>query len=202
MNPVLLDLAKKATDALIWAFKNPRVFVESVMVAALLVGGWLYNRQKAQLAQVQLEHGVIADGLKQQISIRDGQIEVLKKLKGKVIVEHIYVPVESPVVIQVPDNPNSPVVIITKDRGWTFRPGLGIEWANNGLSPRLDIKLAYYQRYSLLVGGGKGGVDLSASRHLDDILYGSPRNIEAFAGYRFIRMPGGGPVVVGLRMNF
>jgi hypothetical protein len=98
------------------------------------------------------------------------------------------------------NNPDTSVVI--NDIGFTVKPGFGAEWSGMGINPRLDFKWFYLQRYSLIVGGSKGGADIGASRHLDDILYGSPGNIELFGGWKFFRMPGYRAVVFGIRSNF
>ena len=234
-----LEIIIKLTDAMKWAFNNRRLVAEAVLIACLIFLGWQYNRKQEELSRVRLEKGQMEEGLKQEIRVRDGQLEVLRKEKGKVTVERVYVPPEGSVFIKQKDldelykkykelvvklgqamtpeererlqreierlmgelkKPDTEIVI--KDRGFTIKPGLGAEWSGIGIGPRLDLKLFYFKRYSALIGGGRGGVDVSASRHLDDILWGRPSNIEAFLGYKFLVMPGYGPVVLGIRMNF
>jgi hypothetical protein len=98
------------------------------------------------------------------------------------------------------NHPESEMVV--KDFGFTFKPGFGAEWAGYGIQPRLDAKLAYYKRYSLIAGGSRNGLDVGVSRHLDDILWGSPNNIEAFIVWKFIRMYGAQAIALGIRANF
>ena len=197
-----LTILSKATDGLKWAFSHPRLTLELVLLAALLWVGWRYNKKEAELADAKAQAGKLADGLKTQISLVNGKLEILRRQKDKVKREVIYVPSEGTVVIQDPDKPGSDVTVIVKDKGFTLRPGFGIEWAGRGLSPRLDLKLAYYKRYSLLLGGGKDGMDVSASRHLDDILFWHPQNVELMAGWLFLPMEGNRVPVIGLRSNF
>lgn len=234
-----INLFAKVLDAVKWVHKNPRPAFEIALVVALVFVGWRYNRKAIELDKVKTESGQLADGLKLQIKIANGQIEILrKKLDGSTSSEHVYVPPEGYVVVQqkelalmraklnwlmellkksataeekesleeeirkLREQLGSDVIITVKDKGFTVRPGFGIEWAGYGLSPRLDLKLAYYKRYSLLVGGGKDGVDVSASRHLDDIIFGRPQNLEIFAGWLFLPMRGNRMPVLGLRSNF
>ena len=199
-----LTLLSKAADAVKWAYSHPRLALELALIAALLFVGWRYNRKEAELADAQSKAGKLADGLKTQISLINGRLEILRRQKDKVEVKIVYVPQEGGVVIQDPVKPGDDVVVIIKDKGFTVKPGFGIEYAGYGLSPRLDLKLAYYKRYSLLVGGGKDGLDVSASRHLDDILFWHPQNAELFLGYIFLPIGNDGRrlPVAGLRSNF
>ena len=237
-----LEILSKVVDGIKWAFSHPRLALELALVVALLLVGWRYNKKQAELAKVQAEAGVLEDGLKLQISVVNGQLEVLrKKLDGTTSVEHVYVPPEGSVVIKQKELDtlksklqwlmnalgnattaeereklqdeirklreqlgNTDTIVTVKDKGFTVKPGFGLEWAGYGISPRLDLKLYYYKRYSLLFGGGRDGLDVSVSRHLDDILFWHPQNVELFAGYLFLpighdvqRLP-----VVGLRSNF
>lgn len=200
--PILLGLLARSHSAVLWAFRNPRLALELALVAALLFVGWRYNKIQDDLSVAKLEAGQLEDGLKQQIRIVNGQLEILRKVKGKVVVERIYLPPEGGVVVKDPEKPGDDVTISVKDRGFTLRPGMGLSWYGRGISPRLDLKLAYFKRYSLLLGGDKGGVDLGVSRHVDDILPWRPLNLEVFGGYRFIRMPEAPAWVFGLRLNF
>lgn len=90
-----------------------------------------------------------------------------------------------------------------KNKGFTLKPGFGFDWANQGVKPRLDLKWAYWDRYSLLVGGSANGLGVDVSRHIDDIMWGRPQNVEIFAGYKFFRFrPETTAWAGGLRANF
>jgi len=234
-----LEILSKAAGAMKWAWSHPRLAGEILLAAMLVITGWFYNRKVAELANAKLETGQLEDGLKQQITMVNGQLEILRKENGKLLSQHVYIPPEGSVVIKQQDLDDlkgkyrkllellaaattsaereklqaeinrllallngSDTTVIIRDNGFTFKPGFGMEWAGQGLSPRIDAKLFYYKRYSALLGVGKGGMDISASRHLDDILWGRPQNIELFSGWKFLRMPGASQLVIGLRANF
>jgi hypothetical protein len=240
-----MEVLTKLNDAAKWAYQHARLTLELVLVLILLFLSWRYNRKVEELDQANAEHGQLAQGLSQQITVANGQIEILKREKGKVIVQKVFVPPEGSIVVKEADwvqlnidyimlqsqlasgnltpeqrkalekqisellakiaalmkNGQGTTVTI-KDKGLTLRPGFGAEWAGYGLSPRLDIKWAYFKRYSVLVGGGKDGLDISVSRHLDDLLWWHPMNVELFSGYRLFHTSSSLPIVVGLRANF
>lgn len=240
-----LELLKKTIglvgDGLKWAINNARLALELLLVIALVIGGWMYNRQQEKLRQVQAETGQLEDGLKQQITIRNGQIEVLRRDNDKLSRNQTYVPPEGYIIIKQADlsqlskdyqdlmdklshattpeerkkleaeikallaklnSGSQGVTVVVKDKGFTLRPGIGIEGSSRGIEPRLDIKWAYYKRYSALLGGSRAGVDISVSRHLDDIIWGHPQNVELFGGYKIVPLYGGSWYTAGLRLNF
>lgn len=206
LNQLLLQLLKKAKLVISWAASNLRLFIEILLVAALFIAGWLYRVQERKLEAAKAEYGKLADNLQSQITIRDGQITILKRQGGKVITNTVYVPVEGPVIIIQPKptqgDPNPDPIIQVKTKGWCFRPGIGAEIASMGLQARLDAKVAYWERYSGLVGGTRYGAGIAVSRHLDDVLWFKPRNIEAFVSYNILRAAGLTPVTIGVRSNF
>ena len=228
-------------DGFKWALNNMRLALELILVVALLIGGWMYNRKDAQLRSVQAATGQLEEGLKQQITIRNGQIEVLRKENDKLSQHQSYVPPEGYVTIKQTDltklskdyqdlidklsHATTPderkkleeqikallaklnsgtqgVTVVVKDKGFCLRPGIGVEGSSRGIEPRLDLKWAYFKRYSALLGGSRAGVDISVSRHLDDLIWGHPQNAEFFGGYKFIPLYGGSWYAVGLRLNF
>ena len=94
------------------------------------------------------------------------------------------------------------LVVIVKDKGFCLRPGIGVEYGGLGLQLRGDLKVAYYKRYSVLLGGSRHGLDIGASRHLDDVLFWKPQNLEVWGAYKYLRMNGGNAVAGGLRVGF
>ena len=101
------------------------------------------------------------------------------------------------------DQVDPSLAIKIQDHGFTVKPGYGFDWALAGVRPRLDIKWAYYQRYGLLVGGGANGVGPGISRHLDDVIWGHPANVELFFQWNAVRFyPGYAAYSIGLRSNF
>lgn len=223
-----------------WMWAHKRAAGELVLALALLVGGWMYNRKTAELRQAAAERAQLADGLRGQITLRDGQIEILRRENGEIIASHQYIPPEGSVVITQKDmrtmrerineltnlmahaaSPaefkklqaeldnlraklaESDVVIIVKDRGITLKPGYALDWSNHGIKPGLDFKLYYLGRYSAIIGGSENGVGPRISRHLDDVLWGRPRNVEFFIGYNFFRFQSADAApIIGIRSNF
>lgn len=98
----------------------------------------------------------------------------------------------------------SATIVDVHDHGFTLKPGFGMDWANEGLKPRLDFKWYFWRRYGLIFGGSANGVGPGISRHLDDLLPGRPNNLEIFAGYNVITFNGYRPrtSVIGLRIGF
>ena len=204
-------------QALSWTWSNPRLFLELLLVAALLVGGWLYRRQQRELEESKLQYGKLADNLNQQITIKDNQIQILKRMKdGKVQYQNVYLPPEGWFIIQKPKpepnpdpgkppDPNKPLpedIIIIKYKGLCFRPGMGFEYGNKGLQAHLDAKVAFYKRYSLILGGTRYGLGPGITRHLDDWMWIKPANAELFMAYNVLRALDLAPVTIGIRSNF
>jgi hypothetical protein len=227
------------TDSMRSKLAKFRVSMEALLLVCLAILGWQYNRKAQQLREAQQVASGLAAGLSQQLTIANGQIEVLKKQKdGKTVYQRVFVPPEGSIVVKEKDwsdlqaqyqslkdqlakavTPEErqrlldeiskllaqmagqgTITTEIKDKGFCFKPGFGYEYSA-GFSPRLDIKFGFFKRYSALIGGGRGGADVSLSRHIDDIVWGKPQNVEVFAGYRIIRI-GGAYYVFGLRSNF
>ena len=97
----------------------------------------------------------------------------------------------------------TPDEVIVKTWGLTFKPGAAVEFANRGLQPRMDFKWFYYSRYGLEAGGSPNGAGLTISRHIDDLVWGHPQNVEIFSGFNIIRFNNDASQIVGgLRFNF
>jgi hypothetical protein len=58
---------------------NERLAFDIIIVIALIVGGWAYNNKTQELEQALSTQGQLAEDLKQEIRVRDGQIEILKR---------------------------------------------------------------------------------------------------------------------------
>ena len=91
--------------------------------------------------------------------------------------------------------------VIVKTHGWTVRPGLGLDWANQGTKIRADVKFYYWNRWSLLFGGSENGMGPAISRHIDDLIWGKLTNVEVFGGYNVIRFNHSTVISGGLRIN-
>lgn len=90
---ILKDLA-----ALAWHHK--RTALEVSLVAVLLFVGWRGDRARSRLEQEKREAEGLAAGLQQQITLKDGELEVLRRdSNGNTHRERVYVPPEGYVVI-------------------------------------------------------------------------------------------------------
>ena len=141
----ILNLLKtKLALATKWAFGNVRLFLELLLILALLIAGWMYRRQERALADAKFQYGKLADNLQGQITIKDNQITILKRVKGtntvttKVEKEYVYLPPEGWFRLDyptpTPTNPTPEPVMVIKDRGWTLKPGFGFEYGSKGAS--------------------------------------------------------------------
>lgn len=187
-------------------FLKPRLFIELLLVAFIIVTGWLYNKKSQELVEAKAQYGQLADNLNKEITVKDGAIEILQRQKDKVKYELVYLPPEGWFKISFPKptaaNPNPDPIIESKTKGMCLKSGLGLEIGNKGIQAHLDLKTAYWGRYSAIVGGSRYGLGIGVSRHLDDILWGKPKNIEFFGAYNFLRAIDLAPVTVGVRTNF
>lgn len=181
---------------------HPRIFLEGLLVAAIVVTGWLYNKKSQELLDARAEYGQLADNLREQITIRNNEIEVLKRgADGKVKREVVYVPPEGWYRIVTPLDGSKPSVVV-KDKGFTLKPGFGGVYGSYGFSGVLDVKLAYFKRYSAGVNGNTHMAGVFISRHIDDIMWGRPANVEPFIGYALIKRLDVSPLSIGIRANF
>ena len=89
--------------------------------------------------------------------------------------------------------------IIIKDKGLCLKPGAGVVFTGTTL-PELDIKFAYYQRWSAKVGCTTKFIDIGITRHLDDII-ADFHNVEAQVIFG-IGWDNSKHLGVGIRVNF
>ncbi len=226
------------TNALIWALTHKRAVAEAFLVATIVAGGWMYNRQQRIMADEKAKAEGLAADLREKITFAHNELErISRDAEGKVIVKRVYVPPEGSVVVTQKEQAAlqakmaeladklakalakgdqreadrlrdemghaGDVDVVVKDKGFTLKPGFGFDWANHGLKPRVDLKWAYWGRYSLLIGGSENGIGPDLSRHIDDIMWGHPQNVEIFIGYKILRFePGSSTIAGGLRANF
>jgi hypothetical protein len=236
---ILTMLAGAIRSSLEWSWGHKRTAAELAMAVVILIGGWRYNRLQAAAAATKAQQEGLAAGLREQIKLTNGQLEITRReVNGKIVYKRIYVPEEGSVVITQKeedtmrkqladlaaklaaatakgdtkaaseinteiDKIGNDVDVKIVNKGITFRPGYGLDWSNHGIKPRLDFKAFYWNRYSMLVGGGENGVGPGISRHIDDIMWGHPQNVEIFAQWSaFTLNAGDSRYVVGLRSNF
>lgn len=110
-----------------------------------------------------------------------------------------YLPLEGHVeVVAKVDQPEKTPEVVIKDRGFTSRVGGGIVYAGE-LLPLIDLKWAYWRRYSMTLGVTPQFSGVGLSRHVDDF---TPfQNLEIL-GMGGLEWRGELRLGIGLRMNF
>lgn len=101
-------------------------------------------------------------------------------------------------VVTKDDEPQKLPEVVVKDRGRTARLGGGGVYAGRPL-PLLDIKWAYWRRYSATLGITPQFGGLGVSQHVDDFTPFS--NLEIF-GLAGLDWTGSRRIGLGLRTNF
>ncbi len=101
-------------------------------------------------------------------------------------------------VITKEGQPNQAPEVRIKDHGFTFRPGGGMVYSERFL-PEADAKLAYWQRYGILIGITPDFGGLGLSRHVDDFLPFQNLELQGNAG---LSWQGNLRLAIGLRTNF
>lgn len=233
------DLLELLVSAFKWAMKRPRLAAEGLLVVSLVFAGWRYNMALEAIQSAKDEHAQLEEELGEKITLKDGQIEILRREGGKVVVSRPYFPPEGSVIIKrkdlsrlrkrystllaelkaaktpedrkrledklnkVEDDLNAPAEVIVKARGFTHKLGWGVEVGRRGITPRLDLKWYYLNRWSTMVGGSKFGLGAGISRHIDDIMWTRPKHVEVFAEYKLLRFDEKDwKVIGGIRTNF
>jgi len=88
------------------------------------------------------------------------------------------------------------------NKGFTFRIGYGFVYSKK-LYPELDIKWAYWDRYSLKTGFTIDFADLAITRHVDDLIpWFNWQNLEAQVGGGLEWDGLGKRLLAGFRSNF
>jgi hypothetical protein len=168
-----------------------------------MVVAWLGLRLKAESRQSQempAKSEVLPPGVRQIVQVSyDHVIERWRDGPTKIKYRDRYLPPEGHVeVITKKDQANAEPQVEIKDRGFTFRPGGGMIFSEK-LMLEADAKLAYWNRYSLLVGINSEFGGLGACRHVDDF---TPfRNLEFF-GLAGLSWRGELRLGIGVRSNF
>jgi len=143
------------------------------------------------------------------LKIENGRLIILTKDKnGNVVPQHPYVPPEGGVRVRV-DGPvvsgtttgQPRVVIDIKNKGFTFKPGIGMVYSSK-IYPEFDIKFAYWNRYSVKVGTTLDFVDAAITRHVDDLIpWVNLQNLEIQLGGGINYIDAIRRIMFGIRIN-
>ncbi|MBI4375089.1 MAG: hypothetical protein HY549_01440 [Elusimicrobia bacterium] len=193
----LLGAIKAAT---LFAVRRPKEAAIILLAAFLALTFWRLKRERGHAQELAAKLEGLPSDTKQVVTIYRNRV-ITKWRDGPTRVEYRdrYLPPEGKieVVTKTDKHQNSPEIII-KDRGVTSRIGGGIVYAGAPL-PLLDLKYAYWRRYSLTIGvtprfGGAG-----MSRHIDDF---TPFSNLELVGLLGTDWSGKSRFGLGLRTNF
>lgn len=196
MNLVLSQIWQfiKNLLSLAWAHKQVALYV----ILAIIIAGLSckINRDKLKISELSTEKGVLEERLKNQTIITKNQ--VVYRDRDKVIIK--YVPAEGKVTVSETKDGKTELKI--KNYGLTLRPGVGAYYSG-GMVGLLDVKFAFWDRYSLGLGSSLDSAVIWSSRHIDDMTFGIAQNAELAIGYgRDYQDFSKSRFLFGLRTNF
>lgn len=193
----LLDALK---TAMLFVVRRPKDAAIILLAALLALMLWRFNHERGRVRESAAKLESLPSDTKQMVTIyRDRIITKWRDGPTKIEYRDRYLPPEgrAEVVTKV-DQPEKPPEVVIKDRGFTSRFGGGIVYAGKPL-PLLDLKWAYWRRYSATVGITPEFVGTGISRHIDD--FTSFTNLEIM-GLGGLDWRGNLRLGLGLRTNF
>lgn len=199
MNLVIRLLAA-AKNMVLFAVRRPKDAAIILMALLLAILFWRFNRERSHAQELAAKIEGLPPNTKQVVTLyRDRVVMKWKDGPTKVEYRDRYLPPEGKVeIVTKEDEPQKPPKVVIKDRGFTARLGGGVVYAGKPL-PMIDLKWAYWRRYSLTVGITPEFGGLGVSRHIDDF---TPfHNLEVL-GLGGLNWRGDRRLGIGLRMNF
>lgn len=193
----LLDALKAAV---LFAVRRPKDAAIIFLAALLALTFWRFNRERGQAQELAAKIEGLPPDTNQMVTIyRDRVVTKWRDGPTKIEYRDRYLPSEGHVeVVTKVDQPEKPPEVVVKDRGFTSRLGGGIVYAGEPL-PLLDLKWAYWRRYSLTLGITPRFGGIGASRHIDDFTPFQNLEILGLAG---VDWQGGSRIGFGFRINF
>lgn len=185
---------------LTFAVRRPKEAAILLLAALLALMFWRLGREQAHARELAAKIEGLPPDTKQVVTIyRDRVVTKWRDGPTKVEYRERYLPPEGKVeVVTKVDQPDKPPEVVVKDRGLTSRLGGGIVYAGEPL-PLLDLKWAYWRRYSLTVGLTPRFGGLGVSRHIDDFTPFSSLELVGLVG---VGWRGERRLGLGLRVNF
>jgi len=196
MNLILAQILAFIKNLFSWMFANTQLASYIILGIIIALLSWKLNRNKIAIEELSTQKGVLEERLKSQLIVTKNQ--VVYRDRDKVIIK--YIPAEGKVTVNETKDGKSEIKI--KNYGLTLRPGVGAYYSGSMVG-LLDVKLAFWDRYSLGVGSSLDSPVLWTSRHVDDLTFGVAQNAEFSVGYgRDYADFSKGRFLVGLRTNF
>jgi len=187
-------------QAALVATRRLKVAAIILLVLLLAIQSWKLNRKTIVVQELATKiEGLPAD-TKQVVTVyRDHVITKWRDGPTKIEYRDRYLPPEGHVeVVSKVDHPEQTPTVVVKDKGLTMRLGGGLVYSGK-LLPMVDMKWAYWRRYSLTVGVTPvfGGIGLS--RHIEDVTPFQNLEVQGITGLGWdARLRFG----IGLRTNF
>ena len=193
----LLGMLKTAT---LFAVRRPKEAAIILLAMLLALTFWQLKHERGRAQELAAKIEGLPPDTKQVVTIyRDRVVTKWRDGPAKIEYRDRYLPPEGHVeVITKEDQPEKSPEVVIQDHGFTSRLGGGIVYAGEPL-PLIDMKWAYWRRYSLTLGLTPrfGGVGLS--RHVDDF---TPFGNLEILGMMGVGWSGERRVGIGLRTNF
>lgn len=193
----MLGALKAAT---LFSVRRPKEAAILLLAALLALTFWRFNREKNHARELATKLEGLPPDTKQVVTLyRDRVITKWRDGQTKIEYRDRYLPPEGTVeVITKVDQMEKPPEVVIKDRGFTSRLGGGVVYAGEPL-PLIDLKWAYWRRYSLTLGLTPRFGGVGVSRHIEDFTPFQNLEILAMAG---LDWGGGQRIAIGLRTNF
>jgi len=163
-------------SALAWVFSNKQVAIYIVLALVIAWLSWSKNRLVDTIDELNIKNTTLADDLKLKVN----GTTIVYRDKEKIV--KVYVPVEGGLIVKEPDA-DGKIAVVVKNKGFTAKPGISLFY-DGRVTGGLDLKLAYWGRYSAGFASSLDSPYLWLSRHVDDLVpVLHPQNVEAFTGY-------------------
>ena len=184
----------------LFSVRRPKEAAILLLAALLALTFWRFNRERGRSQELAAKIEGLPPDTKQMVTIyRDRVVTKLRDGPTKIEYRDRYLPPEGRVeVVTTVDQPEKPPEVVIRDRGFTGRLGGGIVYAGESL-PLIDLKWAYWRRYSLTLGLTPRFGGVGVSRHMDDFTPFGNLEILGMAGPDWAGKPRFG---IGLRTNF
>ncbi len=193
---ILARIGEFLKNIFTWAFANKQIAIYIVLGLIIAWLTWSKGKLVNDIDQLNIKNASLAADLKLKVNGNT----VIYRDKDKIV--KVYVPTEGGLIVKEPDK-NGNSVIVIKDKGFCLKPGFGAYY-DGKFDGALDLKLAFWSRYSGGLGSTLDSPYLWLSRHVDDLVpVLHPQNIEFSLGYGKPYTNFSNSVfLIGLRTNF
>lgn len=169
------------------SLKNIALCVLTVIAVFFYIKDRIRDRQhEIDMAKIEF----MDKNLNRLVDIAGPLLADKSRTKDGIRVKRAFVPPEGTIrvkVLQEPDKGSFKVKTEVKNKGITFRPGLGVAYDGGKLRLIASSKLFYWGRYGGILNVNQSALGVGVSRFIDDLVpYWHPRNVELFIAYGFL----------------